>query len=148
MKILLQCLLYALGAAAIAIALSIMVQGPAATLAGGKAVYDALAGQAAAPSPIWAAEMDSELRFYAALWGAYGILLILAARNLPARLHWVPGLAGVFFAGGIGRVISLAVVGAPHPFLIILMILELASPLLLLLCWFRLRSTLPAASSD
>jgi Domain of unknown function (DUF4345) len=46
---------------------------------------------------------DSELRFYAVLWGAYGVPLVMAAANIAAHLDLIPWLAAAFFAGGIGR---------------------------------------------
>ncbi len=139
MRMLLRILLAGLGAAAVAIALSILFVGPEATLAGGKQAYEDLMGMHPQPSPEWAADMDSELRFYAALWGAYGILLLAAAQNLVARLHWVPWLAGVFLVGGLGRLASYITVGEPHPFLVLLMSIELLVPPILVVLWSRLR---------
>src|SRR6267142_3049818 len=73
----------------------------------------------------WPPTMDSELRFYAALWGAYGFILIAVARNLRAMLHYVPLLAATFFVGGAGRALSYFQVGPPHPFFVLLMVIEL-----------------------
>ena len=63
-----------------------------------------------------------------------------AARDLAARMSWVPYLAGAFFAGGVGRAISYAAVGAPHPFFLLLMGLELAIPPVLMALWFASRT--------
>ena len=62
------------------------------------------------------------------------------ARDLVARLSLVPWLAGVFFVGGVGRALSYAAVGAPHPFFLLLMALELTTPLLLAGLWLGARS--------
>ena len=73
-------------------------------------------------------------------------ILLVVARGLPARLDWTPWLAGVFFAGGVGRAISLASVGAPHPFFLALMAIELAAPPVLVGLWLgaRPRKSLPS----
>jgi len=84
--------------------------------------------------------MDSELRFYVALWGAYGFILIAVARNLRAMLHYVPLLAATFFVGGAGRALSYFQVGPPHPFFVFLMVIELVLPIIFLMLWFRVRS--------
>ena len=81
--------------------------------------------------------MDSELRFYAALWGAYGVMLALAAWDYAGWAVRVPWLAAVFFVGGLGRAFSWLVVGVPHPFFLLLMTTELALPPLLALLWWR-----------
>ena len=80
--------------------------------------------------------MDNELRFYAALWGAYGVVLLLAARDYTGWAVRVPWLAAVFFVGGAGRAFSWLMIGAPHPFFLLLTI-ELALPPLLVLLWWR-----------
>jgi Domain of unknown function (DUF4345) len=79
--------------------------------------------------------MDSELRFYAVLWGAYGIVTIRTARGLPQGLNRVPWLALVFLLGGIGRALSLFSVGTPHPFFTTLMVIEIALPIALVGLW-------------
>jgi hypothetical protein len=85
--------------------------------------------------------MDSELRFYAALWGAYGVVALRTAWSLPRKLSRTPWIAAVFFAGGVGRLLSQVGVGAPHPFFTLLMIIELTLPVLLTLLWLGARSS-------
>jgi hypothetical protein len=79
--------------------------------------------------------MDSELRFYAPFWGAYGIALLAVARDLAQLSRWVLWLALLFFVGGLGRVISYLAIGAPHPFFQALMVIELVTPPLLVALW-------------
>jgi hypothetical protein len=86
--------------------------------------------------------MDSELRFYAALWGAYGILALISSLQFAARRGWVPWLALAFFAGGLGRAISIAQTGAPHPAFILLMAIELVLPPIMLALWWASRDPL------
>ena len=76
------------------------------------------------------------MRFYAAIWGAYGVALVVVARNLARRLDMVPWLAAPFFLGGVGRVLSWAQVGTPHPFFQLLMAIELALPPLFVGLWW------------
>lgn len=139
MKAILRSLLGVLGVTAVLIALSILVLGAEATATFGERMFDSLSGRGGPGSPPWPPTMDNELRFYAALWLAYGILTLRAAARLDARMDDVPWLAGVFFLGGVGRFISWMAVGAPHPFFLFLMSAELGLPPILALVWLRLR---------
>jgi hypothetical protein len=131
----LQICLVLLGVSAVAIALSILVLGAEATATMGERVFGALAGGGGPAGERWPATMDSELRFYAALWGAYGILVLRAAWKLPQALGQVPWLLGVFFAGGVGRLLSRLSIGAPHPFFTALMVVELVLPVVMVGLW-------------
>jgi uncharacterized protein DUF4345 len=130
-------LLYAiLGVAALAICLSIVSLGPAATAGFSEALFDALTSAPHPGSGAWPATMDSELRFYAPFWGTYGLVLLHIARRLPATLGWIPPTAAVFFVGGIGRAISWYAVGTPHPFFLLLMAVELVLPVIFVALWW------------
>jgi hypothetical protein len=94
-----------------------------------------LAGWRGPLTPPWPPTMDSELRFYAPFWGTYGFLVIAVARDLKRLGRWVPWLALVFFLGGVGRAISIAAVGAPHPVFVVLMAIELLLPPILVALW-------------
>ena len=106
MRTLLRVLLAGLGGSAVLIALSILTLGAGATAAAGERVFDALSGWRGPASPPWPPTMDNELRFYAALWGAYGVMLLLTARDYAGWAVRVPWLAAVFFVGGAGRAFS------------------------------------------
>jgi hypothetical protein len=121
MVLTLRLLLAALGLVAVCICLSILLYGPADTANSFEALFNALTGLNYPVTGAWPPTMDSELRFYAALWGAYGFILIAVARNLRAMLHYVPLLAATFFGGGAGRALSYFQVGPPHPFFVFLM---------------------------
>ncbi len=135
MRLALRVLLGVLGASAVLICGMIMALGPARTALAFEGVYGVLTGYAGPPSPDWPPTMDSELRFYAPFWGAYGLLLLFVAHDLAARGRWVPWLAGLFFLAGAGRVISLMSVGAPHPFFQALTGVELLLPPVLVALW-------------
>ena len=63
-------------------------------------------------------------------------MLLLAALDYTGWAGRVPWLAAVFFVGGAGRAFSWLMIGAPHPFFLLLITIELAlPPLLVLLGW-------------
>jgi len=140
MKTTLRVLLLAFGAVGVAIALSILILGAEATAGSGERLLATIGAYRGPPSEPWPASMDSELRFYAALFGAYSLAQIWVARDLDARLGLVPWLAGAFFVGGVGRVISYLAVGAPHPFFLLLMAFELLAPPVWIGLWLKVRA--------
>jgi hypothetical protein len=139
MLVTLRVLLGVLGVSAILIALSIFVLGAQSTSWSVEQVFSAIARWHGPLSEPWPASMDSELRFYAPFWGAYGLILLSVARAPAGRMAWIPWLAGVFFAGGVGRLISYVLVGPPHPFFILLMAIELVMPPVFILLWVGAR---------
>jgi hypothetical protein len=135
MRLCLRVLIGVLGVSAVAICLSIMLLGAESTAWSAERAYDLVTGWRGPLSASWPPTMDSELRFYAPFWGAYGILLLAVAARFEARGRWTPWLAAVFFAGGVGRAISYVSVGAPHPFFKLLMAIELLTPPVLIALW-------------
>ena len=75
--------------------------------------------------------MDSEDRFYAALFLGFGAALVWVSRDLGRRGMVFFALLGVFFLGGIARIISCFAVGPPIPMFVFLGSLELILPPLL-----------------
>jgi hypothetical protein len=96
----------------IAISLAHMAIGPQAII-GGEAVNPTIAG---------------EDRFFAGLLLCSGIALLWCARDVQHKRVYVNLLAAVFFVGGIGRLIAVAVDGTPHPFYLAMLALELGLP--------------------
>lgn len=128
-------LLVALGVAAIAIGAAIFIFGPQATANAFAAAMRFATGISTTPD-LAGADIDSELRFYAVFWIAYGAFVLRAAK--PDRLRkgaTVPLLLGLFFAGGVGRLLSFFAEGSPHPLFVALMAVELAAPPIILLLW-------------
>ena len=76
-------------------------------------------------------DVDSEMRFYGTLWAAYGLVMVRVSKLLPQRILLAQAMLGLFFVGGLGRVISSVMVGPPHPLFQVLMWIELAVPLIL-----------------
>ena len=135
----LRLVLKILGLSAILIASSILVLGADATAQTFEAAFDSVTGYGGPRSEPWSPSADSELRFYAALWGAYGVVLVMTARRLEVHSARVPWLAAVFFLGGLGRLASAAQVGPPHPFFQLLTASELVIPVLIVLLWLAVR---------
>ena len=123
-----------LGVAGVLIGVAIMVAGAGAVGGTAESVFNAISGSSDV-SPPWPATMDSELRFYAALFVGFGVLCLRAARNPAQHGKDIPWLMLVFFAGGVGRALSWISVGTPHPFFLTLMAVELVLPPIIVLLW-------------
>ena len=93
-----QAFLALFGVIVIAISLAHMAIGPRAVV-GGVAVNPTMAG---------------EDRFFAGLFLCYGIALLWCARDVQRKRVYVNLLAAAFFVGGIGRLLAVALDGAPH----------------------------------
>ncbi|TDQ04171.1 uncharacterized protein DUF4345 [Labedaea rhizosphaerae] len=74
------------------------------------------------------ATVDSRERFYNAIFLGYGVAWLWAARQSPISATVVRWLAGIFALGAVGRLLSLAVHGAPHWFQLPLIGLEVVLP--------------------
>lgn len=126
-----------LGLAALVIGGMIFVVGPEVT----GQTFAAMLGVAARGTPrltgLSGADIDSEMRFYAVLWMAYGGAALWVARGLPERMRLLRLMLVVFWLGGVGRVISYFAVGAPHPLFSVLMWIEIALPIALLALSYR-----------
>lgn len=72
--------------------------------------------------------MAGEDRFFAGLFLCYGIALLWCARDVQRKRVYVNLLAAAFFVGGIGRLLAVVLDGAPHPFYVAMLVLELALP--------------------
>lgn len=75
--------------------------------------------------------MDSEDRFYATLFMAYGAALLWCIKDIEQKSKVVYFLTLTFFLGGLARLVSMAVVGLPNAFFINMTVLELLLPLVI-----------------
>lgn len=77
--------------------------------------------------------IDTEIRFFGAIWLMVGIILYWLIPNIEKHTVLFRLLLGGIFLGGIGRLLSAATVGIPPPLFIGLIALELVwMPLLFL----------------
>ncbi|MEV0359923.1 DUF4345 domain-containing protein [Nocardia sp. NPDC050697] len=74
------------------------------------------------------ATADSQARFFGAVFAGYGLAWILAARRDPIPANVIRFLAGIMLLGAVGRFLSIAVHGWPHPFVLALTALEVLLP--------------------
>ena len=125
----LQVLLVVFGITAIAIASMHVVFGPSSAIPGSVPVN---------------ATMDSEDRFYATLFAAYGAALLWCAKEVERKSPTVCFLAITFFAGGLARLVSMAAVGLPNPSFVAMTALELLVPLLMVFMQVRVSSAAKA----
>ncbi len=80
--------------------------------------------------------VDSELRFYAVYFAAFGTLCLYVFRKPFMHRKLAIALMSVFFIGGIGRVLSYFAVGAPAPVMIALGSIEIIfPPIVLIIIW-------------
>lgn len=80
--------------------------------------------------------LDSQNRFYGISFTLYGVLLWLCADNIKQYSSVLRCLFLVFFAAGMARLVSIALVGLPSALILGLLATELLLPPILLL-WLR-----------
>jgi hypothetical protein len=107
-----QAFLALFGVIVIAISLAHMAIGPRAII-GAVAVNPTMAG---------------EDRFFAGLFLGTGIALLWCSRDVHRKRIYVNLLAAVFFVGGIGRLLGVALDGTPNGFYLAMLAVELAPP--------------------
>ena len=83
--------------------------------------------------------LDSQNRFYGVAFTLYGVLLYLCATDIDRYAPVLKALLWVFFAAGLARLVSIAVVGLPSLFVLLLTATELLLPPPLL-WWLTRRS--------
>jgi hypothetical protein len=80
--------------------------------------------------------LNSQLRFFGAIWLGFGVMLWCTTTDLKANAAWFQLLCGVLVLSGVGRVISLVQFGLPAPAFVGAIVVELVLiPLVLL--WHR-----------
>ena len=136
-------LLIVLGLSAILIGLSIYLTGASNTGEITTQLYDHLTHMSHRSAPLDGPTVDSELRFYAPFWMAYGAILVATARKLKLYLNRVPLLSAVSFAGGVGRALAYVFTGPPHPAFVVLMVTEFVLPVIFIGLWAAVRAAIP-----
>ena len=102
------------------------VIGITATLTGIVAVLTGSSGQVGGAQA--SASVESELRFFAAFWIAYGAAALYVAPRALREIHAVRALALFLFLGGVARGIAWIADGRPHTLFVVLLALELLLP--------------------
>jgi hypothetical protein len=93
------------------------------------------------------ATMDSEDRFYATLFLAYGAALLWCVKDVERKAKVVYFLMLTFFIGGLARIVSMLAVGLPNAFFVVMTILELALPVVFAYLQYRVSETTYTAGS-
>lgn len=114
----------------------VAVLGVVAIVAGAFAVLTGPEGQLEGHSV--GASVESEYRFFAALWIGYGAVALGAAPRIDREPFALRVLMAVLFGAGAARALAWVAAGQPHPRLLGLLALELAIPPALVLWQSRL----------
>lgn len=91
------------------------------------------------------ASVESELRYYAVFYVAFGAYLWSLAPRVAERGRELRWAAAVLFCGGLARVVGVLVDGWPEADYVVLMGVELTLPVVLVL-WQRRIAAAPAES--
>ena len=75
--------------------------------------------------------VDSEMRFYAVWYMGAGFLLLRAVARVESEKRTIAGIAILFFIAGCARGLSWLMIGEPHTVAQVLMVIELALPLVI-----------------
>jgi hypothetical protein len=82
--------------------------------------------------------VESELRFYAAFYAAYGLVALRVAPRADQDTTAVRALAGALFLAGMARIAGWRAAGSPHPAQLALLTIELTTPPLIIASQRRL----------
>jgi presenilin-like A22 family membrane protease len=74
------------------------------------------------------ASVDSELRFYAAWYAAAGVMVLRAVPRVESAGTTIRAICAVLIIAACARVLSIIVVGTPHPIFLALMGVEITIP--------------------
>ena len=78
------------------------------------------------------ASVESEFRFFASLWIAFGAVALWVAPRVDRETRVVRALALILFSAGLARAIAWIAAGTPHWSFLLLLCLELLLPPLIL----------------
>ncbi|GAA5050035.1 DUF4345 domain-containing protein [Nocardia callitridis] len=76
------------------------------------------------------ATIDSDMRFYAALFAAYGLAVVWCARDVETKATPINLLGLLFFVGGLARLLAWIISGQPNWFYVLMVPVELIIPVI------------------
>lgn len=85
--------------------------------------------------------LDSNMRFYSGVWFVLGIAVLATVSNLEKHFSLYCVLWGMIFVGGVGRLLSLFVLGVPPIPFVGFTVLEVIGAPLFLYWHYRLAHT-------
>jgi hypothetical protein len=68
--------------------------------------------------------LNSQVRFWGAIWFAVGVMLVVAAMDLERHALWFRLICGAIFLSGIAWLVSLVQFGLPSPPLVAAVLIE------------------------
>ncbi|MCU1645922.1 MAG: putative rane protein [Nocardia sp.] len=74
------------------------------------------------------ATIDSDMRFYAVLFLAYGLAVLWCVRDIETKALPINLLSLIFFAGGLARALAWIATGQPNWFYVLMTPVELVVP--------------------
>jgi len=132
---LLRILLFIFSILIIGIGLSFFILGPSVTFGMLLELSKPLLTNPGLITDMATPNVDGEIRTLSPFLISYGVLVMLAAKHLRTHLYYVPHLLAIFFAAGIGRLLSYYTQGEPHQLFYVLLSVELGVPTLLYLIY-------------
>ncbi|MEU4448603.1 DUF4345 domain-containing protein [Actinosynnema sp. NPDC050801] len=83
--------------------------------------------------------LDSNYRFFSAMWLAIGVALLSVVPRVREATTVLRFVGAAVFVGGLARLVSWLTVGQPHPLMLVLLAIELiVGPVLV---WWQRRLT-------
>ena len=84
--------------------------------------------------------LDSQNRFYGTVFTLYGVVLYICSTDIRKYIVILRSTLLVFFAGGVARIVSIAIYGLPSAMVLALLATELLLPPLIL--WWLTKKNL------
>lgn len=77
--------------------------------------------------------IDNSLRFYAGTLFSIGPLAIWMAMNIEKQNTFIHFIAFFVFMGGVGRLVSISIVGLPNDIFLFYLVIELLMPIIMVM---------------
>ena len=127
-------LLLLFGVSAIIIGVMIFLLGPHLTASIFGTAFRSIAGVDGYLGGLEHPNTDNEMRFYSVFWIAYGGGIIWLSSRQESHSQWVLAALGLFFMGGVGRILSVIATGSPDPLFVALTAIEIIGPVAVVSC--------------